>query len=340
MSSADPTDLWLSRKIPLTYDREKLDKWSSEEMGPVVYLKLGLTFRCQLSCRHCCSANYPWAGRSELTTEEAKDVLDQCYKPLVVHFFGGEPTLRSDLIELIEYAAERSVFVFFDTNGLLISKEYAERLKTSGLELLHVSIDSPVPQKHDEYRGLEGCFDRAVQGVKNALDAGLKCAISTYATRENLENGEFEDVIQLGRELGVTGVRYQLPTPSGRWLHEVEVKLTPEEEERLRELVDFPMVFRDFHFQNQISSQCRGMADGQYAYISPLGEVQPCSFMPLSFGNIREETVKAILERMWKHPMFGERCVSEECPMLSNEFRAKYIDTIPVEAELPYRLTH
>jgi MoaA/NifB/PqqE/SkfB family radical SAM enzyme len=186
---------------------------------------------------------------------------------------------------------------------------------------------------------MEGCFEKAIQGVKNALDAGLKCAISTYVTRENLRNGEFEDLIGLGRELGVTGVRYQLPTPSGRWLHNVDVTLTPEEEEDLRNLVDFPSVYRDFHFQNQDSSQCRGMADKQYAYISPLGEIQPCSFMPLSFGNIREEPVKTILERMWKHPMFGERCVSEACPMLSDEFRRKYIEPIPGDAELPFKMT-
>jgi MoaA/NifB/PqqE/SkfB family radical SAM enzyme len=338
MAAADPKDIWLSQKIPLTYDGEKLERWASQEVGPVVYFKLGLTFRCQLRCRHCCSANYPWADRSELTTEEVKDILDQTWKPLVVHFFGGEPTLRSDLVELIDYAAERSIFVFFDTNGLLISKEYAERLRGSGLELLHVSVDSPVPRKHDEYRGMEGCFEKAIQGVRNALDAGLKCAISTYVTRESLENGEFEGTIELGRELGVTGVRYQLATPSGRWLHNVEVKLTPAEETRLRDLVDFPFVFRDFHFQNQASNQCRGMADGQYAYVSPIGEVQPCSFVPLSFGNVREEPVKTIFERMWKHPMFGESCLSEECPMLSDEFCERYIETIPGDADLPFRM--
>lgn len=338
MASADPTKSWLSQKIPLTYDPESLDRWVREEVGPVVYLKLGLTFRCQLSCRHCCSANYPSADRRELTTEEAKGVIDQCYKPLVVHFFGGEPTLRRDLFELIDYAAERSMFVFFDTNGLLLTRDYAARLRATDLELLHVSIDSPVPEKHDEYRGMEGCFEKAIQGVRNALDAGLKCAISTYVTRENLGNGEFEELIALGRELGVTGVRYQLPTPSGRWLHNVDVTLTPDEEQSLRNLVDFPSVYRDFHFQTQDSSQCRGMADGQYAYVSPLGEVQPCSFMPLSFGNTREEPVKTILERMWKHPMFGEPCLSEACPMLSDEFRGRYIESIPADAELPFRM--
>ena len=339
MASQDPATLWVEKKIPLTRDPAKLEKWARQEVRPIVYLKLGVTYRCQLHCRHCCTGSYARDTRRELTTEEVKDAIDQSYKPLVIHFFGGEPTLRSDLIELIEYASERAVFVFFDTNGLLISRDYATRLRTSGLELLHVSIDSPIPEKHDEYRGMEGSFEKAVQAVRNALDAGLKCAISTYATRESLENGEFEGMIRLGRELGATGVRYQLPTPAGRWLHNVDVKLTPEEEEKLRELAEFPTVYRDFHFQTQASSQCRGIAAGQYAYISPLGEIQPCSFMPLSFGNIREEPVKAILERMWKHPLYGESCLSEECPMLSDEFRRKYIDAIPAEAELPFRMT-
>ena len=339
MASQDPANLWLEKKIPLTYDPVKLERWANQEVGPIVYLMLGVTYRCQLHCRHCCTGNHPKDTRRELTTEEVKDAIDQSYKPLVIHFFGGEPTLRSDLVELIEYASERAIFVFFDTNGLLITRDYAARLRASGLEMLHVSIDSPIPRRHDEYRGMEGSFVRAVRAVKNALDAGLKCAISTYATRENLENGEFEEVIRLGSELGATCIRYQLPTPAGRWLHNVDVKLTPQEEERLRGLLDFPTVYRDFHFQTQTSSQCRGIAAGQYAYISPFGEIQPCSSMPLSFGNIRQEPVKTILERMWKHSLYSESCLSEECPMLSDEFRRKYIDTIPVEAELPFRMT-
>ena len=60
--------------------------------------------------------------------------------------------------------------------------------------------------------------------------------------------------------------------------------------------------------------------------------------MPLSFGNIREEPVKTIFERMWKHPIYSEPCISEECPMLSDEFREKYIDTIPVDADLPFKV--
>ncbi len=329
--------IWLEKGVPLTFDVEKLSKWI-EERGPVPYLMFGITYECQCHCRHCCTGNYLKEKHREFSTDEVKDVLDQANKALVVNFFGGEPTLRSDLMELISYASERAVFVFVDTNGLLITKEYAKKLKDSGLELLYVSIDSPVPEKHDKYRGYKGCFEKAVQAVKNALDVGLKCMLSTYVTKENLSNGEFERVIKLEKELGATGVRYLLPTPAGRWLHNVDVRLTPEEEERVRELVDFPFVCRDFYFQNQSSSQCRGIANKDYIYISPYGDVQPCCFMPLSFGNVREEPLKVILDRMWSHPMYSEPCVFRECPMLSEEFRRKYIDSIPPDAKLPFRM--
>lgn len=325
-------------KLPLTVDPAKLTKWINSEAGPVFYLMFGITYECQCSCRHCCTGNYVKEKHRDLTTEEIKDVLDQAAKPLIVNFFGGEPTLRPDIMELIEYASERSMYVFTDTNGLVVTKDYAQRLKDSGLELLYVSIDSPVPELHDEYRGVKGCFDKAVGAIKNALDVGLKCVISTYMTKESLANGDFEKVIQMSKDMGTHGVRYLLPTPAGKWLHETDVLLTPEEEEKVWALTDFPYVCRDFYFQTQHSSQCRGVADKAYMYISPYGDVQPCCFMPLSFGNIREESFKTILDKMFSHPMYSHECLSEHCPMIDLDFRQKYIDTIPDDAKLPFRM--
>lgn len=337
-------NLWENSKIPLTFDQGAMIKWFNEERGAakggadVFYLMFGITYNCQLNCPHCCVGNYENEPPRELSTDEIKDVIDQSSKAFVINFFGGEPTMREDLMELIKYASERSVYVFCDTNGIKITKNYAKQLKDSGLEMLYVSIDSPVPEKHDELRGMKGLFDRAIQGIKNALNIRLKCSLSTYVTKENLANGEFGDVIKLGRELGASGVRYLLPTATGRWLYNPEVKLSPEEEKKVREIADFPFVCRDFYFQTQTSSQCRGVADGAYFYISPYGDVQPCCFMPLAFGNVREEPLKFILERMWGHTMFSEPWTRRECPMLNKEFRKKYIDTLPRNEKLPFRI--
>ena len=327
--------------IPLSYDPEIMAKWENEERGAlngradVYYLMFGVTYNCQLRCPHCCTGNYANDPQNELTNAEVKDILDQANKAFAVNFFGGEPTLRPDIIDLIEYAAERSIYVFLDTNGLKITRDFAGQLKGSGLEMLYVSIDSPVPEKHDELRGMKGLFDKAIRGIKNAATENLKCSLSTYVTKETLANGEFEATIQLAKDIGATGLRYLLPTATGRWLHKPEVKLRPEEEKKLREIADFPFVCRDFYFQNQASSQCRGMSDHAYFYISPYGDVMPCCFMPLTFGNTREAPLKDILERMWRHEMFSGSWVEKECPMLNKEFRAKYIDVIDPTTALP-----
>ena len=331
-------DTWQEKKVPLQFDQAKLVKWFTEERGDVFYLMFGITYNCQLKCPHCCVGNYENEPNRQLTTEEVKDVLDQANKAFVINFFGGEPTMRPDLMELIKYASERSIYVLCDTNGLKITKDYARQLKDNGLEILYVSIDSPHPEEHDKLRGMKGLFEKAIQGIKNALEVGLKCELSTYITKKNLANGDFESVIQLAKDLGATGVRYLLPTPAGRWLYHPEVVLSKEEEKKVRKIAKFPYVCRDFYFQNQSSSQCRGLSDNVYFYISPYGEVQPCCFIPLKFGNIREEPLNTILERMWDHSMFNEGWVKEECPMINKEFRAKYIDTIPKGCKLPFRM--
>lgn len=329
---------------PLTYDPERAQKWSSEERGglhnraDVHFLMLGVTYNCQLKCPHCAMGKYSNEPQRELTNAEIKDILDQSNKAFVVNFFGGEPTLRPDIIDLIEYAAERSIYVFLDTNGLKLTRNFARQLKAGGLEMLYVSIDSPVPEKHDELRGAKGIFDKAIQGIKNAIDEQLKCTLSTYITKETLASGEFEATIELAKDIGANGLRYTLPTPSGRWLHNPEVKLTPDEEKKVREIADLPFVYRDFYSQNQDSSQCRGVAGHAYFYISPYGDVMPCCFMPISFGNTRETPLKNILERMWNHEMFSEDWVEKECPMLNQEFRIRYINGIQPDTTLPYRI--
>jgi MoaA/NifB/PqqE/SkfB family radical SAM enzyme len=337
-------ELWNEYRIPLTFDQDKITKWFNEERGgikggaDVFYLMFGITYNCQLKCPHCCVGNYENEPNRDLTTEEIKSVLDQSDKAFVVNFFGGEPTMRHDLMELIKYASERAVYVFCDTNGIKVTKEYAKELKRNGLEMLYVSVDSPISEKHDHLRGMNGLFEKAIQGVKNALSVGLNSSLSTYITHENLANGEFEDVIKLAKSMNASGVRYLLPTPTGRWLYNPEVRLSLEEQKKVRKLAKFPYVCRDFYFQNQTSSQCRGMSDQVYFYISPYGDVQPCCFIPLTAGNVREEPLKTILNRMWKHQMFSEDWVKKECPMLNEDFRKKYIDSVPTGTKLPVKM--
>ena len=110
------------------------------------------------------------------------------------------------------------------SNGLLLNEERIARLLDAGLFSLLVSLDSPNAEEHDGMRRAPRCWERAVAGIKTALDAGLLCGISTYATPERLRDGDLMKVIELGREIGVPEVVVFDLVPTGKLLRDEQAK--------------------------------------------------------------------------------------------------------------------
>ncbi|HID09552.1 TPA: radical SAM protein, partial [Candidatus Micrarchaeota archaeon] len=158
----------------------------SSEFRPVI--DWNVTRRCNLRCAHC----YLDAGAGhggELGTEEALDVVDQISEvgsPLLI-VSGGEPFVRSDIMEILEYACSKGLRVAISTNGTLISRGVARRLAELGVVYVGVSLDSPRPDWHDSFRGVEGSFRAALEGIKNCQEAGLHTGIRYTVTRYNVD---------------------------------------------------------------------------------------------------------------------------------------------------------
>ncbi len=338
------TRLW--EEMPLPIDPDALTELLSKKTTTLMYLMLGITYECQCTCGHCCTGCYKKERGRELSLDEIKGVLDRADNPVAVTLFGGEPTLRPELFEIVKYASQKTMFVLLDTNGLLVTRDYAKRLKESGLDLMYVSLDSPVPEEHDAFRGVRGCYDQVMRAVENAREAGLQCSLSSYLTKESFHSGQFHEIAKIAKDIGAMGVRYLLPEAAGHWLRNVGVMLSAEDEKKVTEFAwsQYPFINRDFYFQNQKSSRCWGLQYGIYCYVSPYGDVQPCVFIPLTLGNVRQEPFDAILSRMWANDIYQNeitrrQCIREDkCPMLSMEWRKKYIDLIPPDAKLPYRV--
>jgi len=301
------------------------------------YLMLGLTYSCNANCKFCSIAMYPKNKNKELTTEEAKNVIDQAFKLDIVNvnFFGGEPILRPDIMELISYTSKKGISTCLDTNGHLLTKKKVKKLKKAGLDILYVTINSSIPEVHDKICNLKGNFENATEGIKFAVGAGLRCIVSTCATRENVNNDELKKIIKFSKTLGASGVRILMPMKSGKFLHKIDKMLTLKEKRKIKELLNYPFIFTEgflFDFEGCCISHKR------YFYISPYGEVQPCFAIPLSFGSVREEPLKIILRRMWRHGLFKHRDWFKECLTRNEEFVEKYINTIPSGTELPFRV--
>ena len=302
-------------------------------------IQIAVTYKCQSRCKHCGVGKYRQKGRKELTTGELKSLLDQMREMDfgVAYFFGGDPLIREDLEDLIKYAHDLGMYTRLDTNGLALTKEKVASLKAAGLDRIGVSLDSADPAVHDKNRGVKGIFEKAWNGLKEAKAAGIYTYISTYACHETLDDGSLADLVEMGRQNGVRS-RILSPIMAGRW-QQLDMRLDSGEEEKLLDLLGPDRGYWEnddcVHGRHQFI--CAATI-GKNNYVSAYGDVQPCCYIPFSFGNIRKEPLKVIMKRMWAHPMLRDFAYVSGCPMNEEEFRRRYIDRLVPGENLPKEL--
>ncbi len=173
-----------------------------------------LTYACNLSCVHCLSSSGKRDPR-ELSTQQCKDIIDELERMQVfyVNIGGGEPTVRSDFWELVDYATEHHVGVKFSTNGVRIDKKVAAKLAASDYVDVQISLDGATAEVNDAVRG-PGSFAMAVRALENLKEAGFKDAkISVVVTRHNID--QLDDFKALADNYGAT-LRITRLRPSGR----------------------------------------------------------------------------------------------------------------------------
>lgn len=182
-------------------------------MAPIC-LTWELTYACNLQCVHCLSSSGRRDPR-ELTTAEAKGVIDELERMQVfyVNIGGGEPTIRPDFWELVDYATEHHVGVKFSTNGIRITKDVADRLAKSDYVDVQISLDGATAEVNDAVRG-PGSFDTAMRAAANLAEAGFRgFKLSVVCTRQNIPQlDKFKEIAdKFGAQLRLTRLR-----PSGR----------------------------------------------------------------------------------------------------------------------------
>jgi mycofactocin radical SAM maturase len=173
-----------------------------------------LTYACNLACVHCLSSSGRRDPR-ELTTAECKAVIDELERMQVfyVNIGGGEPTIRPDFWELVDYATAHHVGVKFSTNGIKITPEVARRLAASDYVDVQISLDGATAAVNDTVRGA-GSYATAIQAMQNLYDAGMvNFKISVVMTRDNIDQLDAFKAIadRFYAQLRITRLR-----PSGR----------------------------------------------------------------------------------------------------------------------------
>ncbi|MFP3255163.1 MAG: radical SAM protein [Thermoplasmata archaeon] len=293
-----------------------------------------ITKQCNLKCLHCYANAGPFKHSDELTLEEKLNLVDQLDEAGVtmLSFSGGEPLISPDFWKVAEYASGKGMYTTIATNGTLLTKNNVERLKKIGIKYVEVSLDAPEPKTHDMFRGVEGAWERTVEGIKNVVQSGaFDTAIATTATKYNLN--EIPQMIDLAISLGVKKFIVFNFVPTGRGKDIIMQDLSPKEREDLlnylydrwqekkidifstsptysqigieRVLSGTGKTYSPTHFASaDYGSTGIGLAEfiggcgaGRlYASIEDNGDVGPCVFLPIKVGNIREKSFKDIWE--------------------------------------------
>ncbi len=266
------------------------------------------TNACNLKCQHC----YRDAGNraeDELTTEQARQMIRQIAEAgfKIMIFSGGEPLMRPDIEELIAFAKAQGLRPVLGSNGTLISLQKAKSLKAAGLMAAGISLDSPYPQEHDRFRGVDGSWLAALAGIKYCREAGLPFQLHTTVMDWNY--GQIEELTDLAVDLGARGHHIFFLVPTGRAIDIAEESLRADRYEALlrrimqkQQEVDielkptcapqFMRIARQMGLETRFKKGC--LAGTSYCIVNPVGKVQPCAYLEIEAGQVKEQSFKDI----------------------------------------------
>ncbi|MGA3054491.1 MAG: radical SAM protein [Candidatus Korobacteraceae bacterium] len=193
-----------------------------------------VTKGCNLRCIHCRATATELMSPADLPTDKALDIISQIAdfgNPILV-LSGGEPLYRHDIFQLAEYATSRGLRVALATNGTLVTKGVAQKIKQSGIKRVSISLDGSDAHTHDSFRGIPGAFDAAVYGMRNLQALGVSVQINTTIARHNAH--QLPAVLDLARSLGADALHTFLLVPVGCGVDiAAEQMVAPEEYERM-----------------------------------------------------------------------------------------------------------
>ncbi|OYV08589.1 MAG: radical SAM domain-containing protein [Methanosaeta sp. ASP1-1] len=280
---------------------------------------------CPNDCIHCSA---PSRQGQILESSLVKSALSQALDmgSYLITFDGGEPMLRHDLPELVSSVDARAVAASF-TSGYHLSAERARELKQAGLYAVRISIDSPREEEHDRIRGRAGAYGDALSGVKNALEAGLLVDLFMVTSPHNIDL--LEEAFSLASDLGVHELSLYEIVAVGRWAtHESEVLsdgdvLRLEGFHKDKNRSEGPRVTALPYLLGPEMFGC--FAGRRWIHVDGDGEALPCAYMPLSFGNIKDKSLKEIWKDMTSYQWFQGRC---SCQMREPKFREAHRDIL------------
>ena len=229
-------------------------------------------------------------------------------KPILI-ISGGDPLQRKDIFEIASYASKLGIRVVMSPSGSDITPQVIEKMKTSAVKMISLSLDGSTAEIHDNFRQVNGAFDLAMRNMAYAKEGDLAFRINTTVTKHNLN--DLSAILSLAVEVGARDWDVFMLVPTGRG--KVEMEITPEQyEETLKSIYKLslnspipikmtcaPQYTRIIAQQTMEGQSAFGrgcMAGNGFCFISHVGDVFGCGFLPIVAGNVRQSSLKEIYQ--------------------------------------------
>jgi heme b synthase len=269
-----------------------------------------ITRNCNLNCIHCRAAATRGPYKGELTLSECKNIMDEIssFSSPTIILTGGEPLLRDDIFDIILYGKKKGLRLVMATNGTLLDKAKALKMKEGWIKRVSLSLDGKDKRTHDSFRGVDGSFESVMDSARILKDIDLPFQINTTVTQLNVD--DLEDIYGMVKTINACAWHTFLLVPIGRgeglkgkelstkmyedvleWLYGIEKK-----DELEIKVTCAPHYYRIVKEKGDTPKSAGCLAGKSFMFISHRGIAQPCGYLEVPSGDVRKEGVKKVWE--------------------------------------------
>ena len=269
------------------------------------FMDIAVDYKCNLSCTHCSALPMQRTDEAPLSVDEYKTIAADLRRAGVVlfHFTGGEPLLRKDLEDIIRAFAPDKCCISVATNGLAATPKRLRSLRAAGVDFLCLSLDSGIEAEHDSFRGRDGAYKKVLDVLSLARAMGFIASVSTTVSHENIRGEGLRKLIALTKDMGIA-CQFNLAVPVGHWRDNASVVLTDDDQREVRRLLHENPHCRLDLYHNWSKVGCGTIKEK--LYLNPYGDVMPCPFIQIAFGNVKHDTIRQIRENAFKIDQFRD----------------------------------
>jgi len=291
-------------------------------------------YKCNLNCSHCYERNFKKTDKKLLTLTEKKKIISECLDlgVLSFDFVSGESSLDPDLPELVMACRPQKTYITLASNGYDFTEERIKFLLNIGIDKMNISVDSWYPEEHNALRGKEDSYQNAFKTIEMCKKIGMDINLTVFVYKNSTETDGFHKLAEYAIKNRIR-LGFKAAVPLGALQGKYETLITEADNDLMFQLHEkYPFLKRT----------CVGRKDSVCPAFSKLlaitayGDVLPCNTIHVSFGNLRFDNLKHIINRARKIKYFNGECTG--CPPAEDRFfitkyLSKTFDVYPYPAK-------